>query len=248
MVSLERGRDMSTPDIRSVSSYDAIAEDYERHATRSVYNAYYDRPAVFSLFPPVQGKRVLDIGCGPGLYAAGLIERGAQVVGFDISGEMVERARRRVGDRGTFYQHDISQPLFFAADASFDLAVAPLMINHVTDRVAALREVARVLTAEGCLILSTTHPFDDWKEHGGSYFVTELVQDTWHNVASEPFQMTFWRVSLTTLCDEFAQAGFFIDRLLEPQPLAEAAEVDPRIYRALMEQPGFIVFRLQKRR
>ncbi|GHO47278.1 hypothetical protein KSX_54410 [Ktedonospora formicarum] len=79
---------------------------------------------MLSLLPPVQGKRVLDIGCGPGLYAAWLIERGAQVVGFDISGEMIERARLRVGDRGTFYQHDISQPLPFAADASFDIAVA----------------------------------------------------------------------------------------------------------------------------
>ena len=59
--------------------------------------------------------------------------------------------------------------------------------------------------------------------------------------------MPFWRVSLTTLCDEFSQAGFFIDRLLEPQPVPEAAEIDPKTYRELMEQPGFIAFRLYKR-
>lgn len=35
----------------------------------SLYNVYYDRPAVLSLLPPVQGKRILDIGCGPGLYS-----------------------------------------------------------------------------------------------------------------------------------------------------------------------------------
>ncbi|GHO90057.1 methyltransferase [Reticulibacter mediterranei] len=240
---------MSTPDITSVSSsYDALALDFERHASQSVYNAYYDRPAVLSLLPSIQGKRVLDIGCGPGLYAAWFIEHGAQVVGFDISGEMVERARLRVGDRGTFYQHDISQPLTFAADASFDIAVAPLMIHHVNARVTALREVARVLTADGYLIVSTSHPFADWKQHGGSYFATELVQDTWYSSSSEAFQMPYWRVSLTTLCDEFSQAGFFIDRLLEPQPEAAAAEIDPKIYHELMEQPGFIVFRLQKRR
>jgi len=126
--------------------------------------------------------------------------------------------------------------------------VAPLMIHHVTDRVTALREVARVLTPDGCFILSTSHPFADWKQHGGSYFATELVQDTWYNTSSEAFQMPYWRVSLTTLCDEFSQAGFFIDRLLEPQPEAAAAEIDPKLYHELMEQPGFIVFRLQKRR
>lgn len=238
---------MDKPDITSVSSiYDAIASDFERHATQSIYNAYYDRPAVLSLLPPVQGRRVLDIGCGPGLYAAWLIEHGAQVTGFDISSEMVELARQRLGDRATFYQHDLSQPLTFAADASFDIAIAPLMIHYVTERVAALREVARVLTADGCLIVSTQHPFADWQKHGGSYFATELVQYKWRR-ESESIQMPFWRVSLTTLCDEFCQAGFFIDRLLEPQPLPEAEEIDPKTYRELTEQPGFIAFRLHKR-
>ena len=238
---------MGDPDIASVSSiYDALAKDFESHATQSVYNAYYDRPAVLSLLPPVQGKRVLDIGCGPGLYTAWLIEHGAQVVGFDISGEMVERARQRIGERAIFYQHDFSQPLTFATDASFDIAVAPLMIYYVTARVAALQEVARVLTTDGSLIVSTQHPFADWKKHGGSYFETELVQDTWHRT-SESFQMPFWKVSLTTLCDEFCQAGFFIDRLVEPQPVPTAAEIDPQEYHKLMEQPGFITFRLRKR-
>jgi hypothetical protein len=116
----------------------------------------------------------------------------------------------------------------------------------VTARVAALREVARVLTTDGCLIVSTQHPFADWKRHGESYFATELVQDTWFK-SSHAFQMPFWRVSLTTLCDEFSQAGFFIDRLLEPHPVPEAAEIDPKTYRELMEQPGFIAFRLYKR-
>jgi 2-polyprenyl-3-methyl-5-hydroxy-6-metoxy-1,4-benzoquinol methylase len=238
---------MSEPDITSVRSvYDAVAKDFERHATQSVYNAYYDRPAVLSLLPRVQGKRVLDIGCGPGLYTEWLIEHGAQVVGIDISSEMIELARHRIGERAIFYQHDISQPLSFAADATFDIVVAPLMIHHVTKRVAALREVARVLTADGYLIVSTSHPFADWKNHGGSYFATELVQDTWSR-SSEPVQLPFWRMSLTTLCDEFCQAAFYIDRLLEPQPEPAAAEIDPNTYQELMEQPGFIVFRLRKR-
>ena len=100
----------------------------------------------------------------------------------------------------------------------------------MTDRVTALREVARVLTPDGYFILSTSHPFADWKHHGGSYFATELVQDTWYNTASEAFQTPYWRVPLTTLCDEFAQTGFFIDRQLEPQPETVEAEIDPKIF------------------
>jgi SAM-dependent methyltransferase len=98
-----------------------------------------------------------------------------------------------------------------------DIAIAPLMIHHVTERVTALREVARVLKAGGYLIVSTSHPFADWKNYGGSYFATELVQDTWSR-SSQSFQLPFWRMSLSTLCDEFAQAGFYIDKLLERNP------------------------------
>ncbi len=238
---------MNTPDITSVRYiYDEMASDYANHAAKSFYNAYYDRPAVLSLLPPVEGKRVLDIRCGPGLYAQWLVKHGAEVVGFDISAEMVTLARQRVGEHSEFYQHDISQPLTFAENASFDIAVAPLMIHYVTDRVTALREVIRVLKADGSLVLSTQHPFTDWKRHGGSYFATELVQDTWGR-SFRDFHMPFWRVSLTTLCDEFSQAGFFIDRLLEPQPVPEGEQIDPKDYAKLMNEPGFIAFRLCKR-
>jgi SAM-dependent methyltransferase len=237
---------MSEPDISSIPAiYDAMAENFEEHASQNLYNAYYDRPAVLSLLPSVEGQRVLDIGCGPGLYVEWLIEHGARVVGIDISREMVERARQRVKDGALFYQHDIAQPLTFARDASFDIAIAPLMIHYVTDRVSMLQEVARVLTIDGCLVLSTQHPFADWQRHGGSYFATELVEDTWRR-EQRNFQMPFWRVSLTTLCDEFSQAGFYIDRLLEPQPVPEGEKIDPEDYRKMMGQPGFIVFRLCK--
>ena len=63
--------------------YDSFAEDYEQHAAASPYNALYDRPAVLEVLAPVDGLRVLDAGCGPGLYADALVAGGASVVAFD---------------------------------------------------------------------------------------------------------------------------------------------------------------------
>ena len=100
---------------------------------------------------------------------------------------------------------------------------------------------AVITLAMKSLVVSTHHPFADWQRHGGSYFATELVQDTWRR-ESRSFQMPFWRVSLTTLCDEFSQAGFFVDRLLEPQPVPEGEKIDPEGYHELMEQPGLSPF------
>jgi len=56
----------------------------------------------------------------------------------------------------------------------------------------------------------------------------------------------YWLAPLETTCAEFAEAGFLIERLLEPRPLPAAATVDPARYHRLASEPtGFIAFRLR---
>jgi predicted TPR repeat methyltransferase len=67
--------------------FDDFAEEYERQASEGFHNALYERPVMLELLGDVQGRRVLDAGCGPGLYAEELLRRGAEVVGSDQSPE-----------------------------------------------------------------------------------------------------------------------------------------------------------------
>lgn len=224
------------------TQYDGFAEDFEVHATDGAYNAHYDRPAVLDLIGDVAGKRVLDAGCGPGLYAEELVARGATVTGMDASPEMVRLARRRLGDRATFRRHDLEQPLGWLADGSFDVAVMALVIDHLTDRVAVLRELHRVLAPAGRLVVSTGHPTADWLYFGGSYFDVGPVEQTWR----QGWTVRFWRMPLSARCDEFADAGFVIERLVEPKPRPAMRDRSPKDHEKLMHQPGFIAFRLAK--
>src|SRR5438067_807321 len=81
----------------AAAAYDAMGRDYAEHSADSAYNAHYDRPAVLALAGDVTGLRVLDAGCGPGLYAAEFVARGAKVAAVDASAAMVELARERLG-------------------------------------------------------------------------------------------------------------------------------------------------------
>lgn len=54
---------------------------------------------MISLLPDVSGLRVLDAGCGTGILAEILLERGAQVMAFDYNAEFFQRARKRLGSR-----------------------------------------------------------------------------------------------------------------------------------------------------
>ena len=69
----------------ALDAYETLAESYAARVDTKPHNAYYERPATLSLLPQVKGKRVLDAGCGPGVYAEWLVEHGAEVVAFDVS-------------------------------------------------------------------------------------------------------------------------------------------------------------------
>jgi 2-polyprenyl-3-methyl-5-hydroxy-6-metoxy-1,4-benzoquinol methylase len=122
--------------------WNRFAADYERHAMNSAYNALYDRPAVLELLGDVRGQRILDVECGPGLYAEALIERGAEVVGLDVGPDMVELARRRIPGFDVRV-HDLETPIDWLPSERFDLAVAALVVHHVDDRLTMYREVFR---------------------------------------------------------------------------------------------------------
>jgi len=223
--------------------YDECAERFEQHAEEAFWNAHYDRPAVLSLLGDVGGKRVLDAGCGPGIYAEELLARGAEVVAVDASAEMVERARRRLGARLDVRRHDLNEPLSFLPDESVDIVVSALVWHYVDKRLDALREFHRILRSSGPVVISCGHPTTDWLHHGGSYFAVEPKTEYWKSL---DVTFTSWRTPLTVLADEFADAGFVIERLLEPQPTAEAQPIDPHEYEQLTTEPGFIVFRLRR--
>lgn len=55
-----------------------------------------------------------------------------------------------------------------------------------------------------------------------------------------------WRLPLTATCAEFAEAGFLIERLVEPRPAPGIVERFPEDYDKLNHEPGFIGFRLVK--
>jgi SAM-dependent methyltransferase len=213
------------------------AEEYERHAVDGAYNALYDRPAMLDLLGDVRGLRVLDAGCGPGLYAEELLARGAEVVAVDQSPTMIDLARARLGDRAEVRIHDLAKPLDWLADESIDAALLALVIHHLDDRRALLGELFRALRPGGHLVVST-----DWLRLGGSYFAVEPVEEIWRG----DWDVRYWRLPLTVTCAEATDAGFLIERLVEPQPSDELAARFPDTHAKLSERPGFLMLRLLK--
>ncbi len=228
---------------QSDDSYHEIAARYAAVVDTKPWNAHYERPAVLSLLPELAAVSVLDVGCGSGWYAEQFIARGARVTSFDLNPQMVAFTRARLGDNARVWQADLSQPLDFAGDGEFDVAVCPLVLHYLHDWLPPLQELNRVLKPGGSLIFSTHHPFNDWKLFNREdYFATELLHDDWKDIG--PVQ--FYRRPLTAICTALQTAGFWIETLLEPQPTEDFQRIDPEGYARLKTNPWFLIVRARK--
>jgi len=115
----------------------------------------------------LEGRRVLDLGCGIGGPACILAEKyGAHVVGTDLEPPLIERARRRASELGlsdrTEFEVVTPGPLAFA-DASFDLVVSSGGVTQTADKLGIFRECGRVLKPGGTLSCY------DWMKSEGEY-------------------------------------------------------------------------------
>ena len=225
------------------SQYNAFADGYADHAETAPYNALLDRPAVFGLLGDLAGQRVFDAACGSGIYAETMLDAGASVVGCDGSERLVELATQRTSGRAEFRTHSLDEPIEWVEAGSIDVVLCALAYHYLNDRPALLRSAHRMLADDGRMIISTHHPVDDWYRLGGSYFTVDTVTERW----SRGWDVTTWRMPLSVLTEEFADAGFLIEWLIEPRPLPAMEVEHPTAYERLLTVPAFIVFQLIKR-
>jgi len=227
-------------------AFDELADEYAERVLTKAHNAYYERPATLSLLPDVGGKRVLDAGCGPGIYAEKLLECGAKLSCFDVSKRMVELASSRLAGRALVRVADMNAPLDFLEDASFDIVLSALAVDYVADWDALFTEFARVLRDGGLFAFSVEHPFSDFSyRHMTSYFETEVVGCTWRGFG-KPVEVKSYRRPLSTLLNSLVRAGFALDHMLEPLPTPEFEAADPEDYVKLRRRPGFLCLRMKR--
>jgi SAM-dependent methyltransferase len=166
-------------------------------------------------FAPLPGKRILDIGCGPGVLAKRLADGGAAVTGIDPGAAALAKARDAVpgGENLPF------------DDASFDGAVMLNALHHVPDPAAALVEAARVLVPGGLLVvvepLATGSFFEALRPIEDETTVRALAQDA---IAAALARGTFaCRRDLTVERSEsFASLDAFLTRVSAVDPAREA--------------------------
>ncbi|EQD34161.1 Methyltransferase type 11 [mine drainage metagenome] len=237
------------------NKYNSIASEFHRlRSTNGLfYNEFLDIPNTLKAFGSLRGKSVLDIACGPGLYAKKLKARGAKVSGIDISDKEIEIARRNY--KGIDFRVGSAENLPYR-DSSFDYALIALAIMHFDDMLLALKEANRILKVHGHLIISDMNPIiavskrisgrpTTYRRFKG-YFDERIVYSRWKRVAKHSVYMPAKHHTYQTLFSLFREAGFALYRYIDQKPLPSGKKICKRCYTLTSNMPYFTTYDLIK--
>jgi len=222
---------------------------------KDYYREYLNGPALKRMIGNVEGKKVLDVGCGEGYFSRFFARAGAEVTGIDISEGLIKAA----------VEEEERHPLgvkYFVADAanlnmlnseSFDVVFCYMALMDIRDYEGAISEASRVLKTRGRFVVLIEHPcftasrvldgkvVSGWekriREDGSKKYIYYWIDDYFrrHNYTIEwkhdrlpsSFVTTNFHRTLSDYVNALTKHGLAVTRLDEPQPMEEGVRVHP---------------------
>ncbi|WP_342562053.1 class I SAM-dependent methyltransferase [Paenibacillus sp. FSL R7-0345] len=208
-----------------------------------------------SLLPVLDGKKVLDLGCGFGWHCRYAREQGAaSVTGIDLSDNMLQRAREMTNDPLIEYIQMPIEDISFG-EGEFDTVISSLAIHYVEQFGDLCRRVNDCLKNGGQFVLSVEHPV-----------FTALAAQDWHY--SQSGEKLHWPVdgyhlegartarflgenvvkyhrTLSTYLNVLLESGFTLAKISELQPTTEMLEQDPAWHEEV-RRPMFLLLSVFK--
>ncbi len=221
------------------------------------YNDLLEQPAMRALLPHLQGKRVLDIGCGFGHNCRDFVKRGAKsVVGMDLSEKMLSVAKEQnTLPQITYIRMDMAN--IDKLSQQFDFVYSSLAFHYAENFTKLAKDIYALLEKGGQLLFSQEHPLvTATKKEGGQYLLDENGEaaafafsdyaesgkrsGTWFVDGVENYHRPMGGI-LTTLCD----TGFILEKITEPLPSSNALLKRPGMKKEFIK-PTFLIIRARK--
>jgi arsenite methyltransferase len=156
MVALEPQRGFHFHTGRRLARMLGYAGEWLERLPESAIESFAGTGNPFSLERLLPGEKVVDVGSGAGidsLIAAGMVTPGGQVIGVDMTPAMLEKACRAAAESGmgnVEFRQGYAEALP-VGDAWADVVISNGVLNLVPDKLAALKEMQRVLKPGGRL-------------------------------------------------------------------------------------------------
>lgn len=212
--------------------------------------------ALRGLLPDMQGKRMLDLGCGYGWHCKYAAEHGAAaVVGIDLSEKMIQKAREINNDSRIDYRVAAVEDFDYTA-RRFDVVLSSLTFHYISSFDRICRDVASCLDRGGEFIFSVEHPV--FTAQGRQQWCTNALGEIEHWPVDNYFieglrcsnflgeEVNKYHRTLTTYIGALTGNGFEITSLVEPQPDPQMLETIAGM-RDELRRPMMLIIAARKR-
>lgn len=177
--------------------------------------------AELRLLGRMEGRRVLELGCGGGPNSVAMTKQGAKVISVDSSSEQLGHARR-LGEREEvsleLHHGDLADLAFVRAD-TVDLVLSVYALGMVADLDRVFRQVHRVLRPDAPFVLSVPHPAWAATDRGDPPKITRHYWDPspieWIDAGERGADHP---ITISGLFTSLSRANFLVDTVLEPEP------------------------------
>jgi ubiquinone/menaquinone biosynthesis C-methylase UbiE len=140
------------------TSWNKVAGWYDKLVGErgSDYHENVILPGALRMLSPQKGEKILDVGCGQGVFSRELARAGADVTGLDSAASLIKTAQSRSANIRYLVADAANLRVF--QDASFDAASCIMAIQNMEPLPKIISEMARVLKNNGRLLLVMSHP------------------------------------------------------------------------------------------
>ncbi len=223
------------------------------------------QPAADHLVQPGPGQRILELGCGAGLYARRLAQAGASVVATDGSAAFLDIARQRnQGNKVEFAELDVASAAHWSAFRQlydqFDVAVANMMLMDVSCISALFRNVYAVLRPGGIWVMTLMHPcfnsaditfVAEQKEAVRRYALQvdgymAVAPYKGRGIAQQPEAHIYFHRPLHAICNALFKCEFVVDGLEERAFAPNPHQSDRMGFGAMSQIPPLMAIRARK--
>ena len=238
--------------VREQWDHNAEGWNHSQRAGLDTYRTSLHGPALVKLVGDVDGKELLDLGCGEGYFSREMAQRGATVTGIDLSPNQLQHAAAHESEKPlgiTFREMNASDLAEEFGEEAFDVVTACMSLMDMPEPDRAISAAADVLKPGGRLVFSITHPcfqtpYREWHRDEVGNKLALKVSDYF---ASGPLELNFVAVSdlydlattqfhatLTQWFRWITAAGLRVHNIDEPRPTEEALKQHPDLIDAEM--------------
>lgn len=233
--------DYTVEDSRKCWNNNAKYWSRELRKGNDITRDHFMLPAFLDHCPDLRRKRVLDVGCGDGSIARIINNRGALVTGVDFSENMIDLAK------SLSKAYDINYTVGSAAGltkifhkSEFDVIISFMVLHSVDNLASFFHQASEILSERGEIYFLTAHPCfrkkkSEYLKNRGivitGYFNSEIEYVKWDFGRFEKNNMEDIRFpwKLEDYINGLANAGFSIDKIIEPCPTKAAIKLLPSL-------------------